>query len=112
MDTSSLKYQWTTATIAPVEGSFITPFFNGEAISKSDGTAGYYLWILAKDNVGNMIITGSEVFNIDNTAPVISSVTVSPTGSTSGSVTVTVTASDEEAGLDMMAYSFDDGNSR
>ncbi|MGE5455486.1 MAG: glycine-rich protein [Ignavibacteriales bacterium] len=74
---SSLEYQWTTSTTAPTEASFTTKFTSGGTLSTPAGvTGGYYLWILGKDNAGNTIITRSNVFNLDNTAPVI---TVNPT---------------------------------
>jgi hypothetical protein len=51
-----------------------------------------------------------SVANIDTTAPTIISTTTSPTAATSGSVIVTVNASDAGAGLDTTAYSFDEGS--
>jgi len=69
---SSLKYLWTTSTTTPSEASFTSTFTNGNAIITPEGvTGGYYLWILASDNTDNKIITRSNVFNLDNTAPVI-----------------------------------------
>jgi hypothetical protein len=73
----SLKYLWNTSTTTPSEASFTTTFNSGNTISSPAGvTGGYYLWILGKDNAGNTIITRSNVFNLDNTIPVI---TVNPT---------------------------------
>jgi hypothetical protein len=71
INASSLKYQWTTNTTAPEKVSFTTGFINGETITKNDGDGSFYLWILAKDNAENTTITKSNVFNIDNTAPII-----------------------------------------
>ena len=72
VNTSSLKYQWTTSTSAPLEATFSTTFTNGGTISTPAGVTGsYYLWILAKDTSNNMAIVGSNVFNLDNTIPVI-----------------------------------------
>lgn len=72
IDESSLKYQWTTSSVAPTEGSFTSTFINGGTIqSPTNVTGGYYLWILAKDSSGNKLITKSNVFNLDNTPPVI-----------------------------------------
>jgi prepilin-type N-terminal cleavage/methylation domain-containing protein len=80
LDTSSLKYQWTTSTTAPTEASFNTIFTNGGTINTPAGATGsYYLWILAKDNAGNTTITKSNVFNLDNTIPVITMKGNSPT---------------------------------
>ncbi|MGE5455488.1 MAG: immunoglobulin-like domain-containing protein [Ignavibacteriales bacterium] len=70
--TSSLEYQWTTSTTTPTEASFTTTFTSGGTISTPAGvTGGYYLWVLGKDNADNTIITRSNVFNLDNTVPVI-----------------------------------------
>lgn len=72
VNTISLEYQWTTSTTAPTEASFTTTFTSGGTISTPAGvTGGYYLWILAKDNLTNTSITRSNVFNLDNTGPVI-----------------------------------------
>ena len=72
VNTSSLKYQWTTSTTAPTEVSFSTTFTNGGTINTPAGvTGGYYLWILAKDTNNNIMINRSNVFNLDNIAPII-----------------------------------------
>lgn len=85
VNTSSLKYKWTTSTTAPTEGSFSTTFTNGDTISTPGGLTGaYYLWILAKDASNNTIITKSNVFDLDNTIPVITMLGTSPVSVTRG----------------------------
>ena len=70
---NSLKYLWNTNVIAPTETSFSTSFTNGGTLTTPVGvTGGYYLWILGLDNAGNTLIARSNVFNLDNTIPVIS----------------------------------------
>lgn len=103
ISTSSLKYQWTTNTTPPSEATFTNTFTNGETISSPSGVSGtYYLWILAKDKTGNVVIVRSNGFNLDNTKPVIT---------LNGQSTVTIdlgssytdagaTASDAHSGLD------------
>jgi uncharacterized protein (TIGR02145 family)/prepilin-type N-terminal cleavage/methylation domain-containing protein len=72
INASSLKYQWTTSLTAPSEASFTLTFTNGNSISSTAGVSGgYYLWILAKDTIGNTTIGRSNIFNLDNTGPVI-----------------------------------------
>ena len=72
IDSTSLKYQWTTSNIAPTEASFMIPLTNGDNISAPVGVTGsYYLWVMAKDMSGNSIMVNSAVFNLDNTIPVI-----------------------------------------
>ncbi len=72
VNTSSLKYLWSTSTSTPSEGSFSSSFVNGNTIVTPSGASGrYYLWILAKDSVGNTSIERSNAFNLDNIPPVI-----------------------------------------
>ena len=94
VNTSSLKYLWTTSTSTPSEGSFSSTFANNGTISTPSGVTGsYYLWILAKDSVGNTKIQRSNVFRLDNTPPTC----VSSGGSTKwtkDNITITGTCSD------------------
>ena len=97
---SSLKYLWSTSAIAPTEEDFSLLFTNGVPLSTPAGqTGGYYLWILSKDNAGNTLITRSNIFNLDNTLPVI---TINPTSITqyigSSYSDTGVTASDDTNG--------------
>lgn len=72
VDTSSLKYIWTTSIVQPAENSFINTFTNGVNLEAPSGVSGnYYLWIIAKDVNDNMVITSSNVFHINNIRPVI-----------------------------------------
>ncbi|MBR3132891.1 MAG: InlB B-repeat-containing protein, partial [Clostridia bacterium] len=72
VDSSSLKYQWTQSTTAPAENTFSENFTNGDNITKDSVTGNnWYLWILAKDQLGNTTITKSEAFYLDNTGPEI-----------------------------------------
>ena len=87
VNASSLKYQWTTSTTTPTEASFTTTFTNGGTINTpADVTGLYYLWILGKDNTGNMTIIGSNVFNLDNTKPIITILGSNPISVNKGSV--------------------------
>lgn len=72
VNASSLKYLWNTSTVEPSYGDFTTSFTNGGTISSPAGVSGgYYLWIYARDNLNNPVITRSNVFNLDNTPPTI-----------------------------------------
>ena len=103
VNTSSLKYLWNISTTTPSEVTFTTAFTNGGTISTPAGVTGtYYLWIIAKDNIGNTTITRTNVFNLDNTKPVITL-----TGSSSVSVNAGstyseagATATDAHSGID------------
>ncbi len=72
VNASSLKYLWSTSTSTPSESSFVTSFSNGGTINTPTEVTGiYYLWVLGKDSSGNMKITSSGAFYVDNTAPAI-----------------------------------------
>jgi surface protein len=95
LKTNSLKYQRTTSTSAPTEASFSSTFTNNSSLTKSDGNGTFYLRILAKDTAGNTLITGSNGFNIDNTAPTCGTRSYAPTTPTSGNVVATLTGSSD-----------------
>ena len=54
-------------------------FATGDSISLADETGRWYLWILAKDNLGNTTVISSETFYIDNTAPTVGTVALTHT---------------------------------
>lgn len=71
---STLKYLWNTSTTTLTESSFVsgTSFSSGNTINTPVGVTGlYYLWVLAKDNSGNIGIERTNAFYLDNTIPVI-----------------------------------------
>jgi hypothetical protein len=97
-----LKYLWNTSTAKPAESNFSTSFTNGSTISTPVGVTGsYYLWIIAKDATGNTNIVSSNVFNLDNIAPVITLNGTSPftigVGSTYNDAGATAT--DDNSGI-------------
>lgn len=109
LNTSSLKYQWTQSTSAPSESSFSTSFTSGSTLTKSSGSGNnWYLWILAKDNVGNKTIKRSNAFYLDNTAPSITASNSSGSGWAS-SVVISGNVSDSHSGIDTskVYYSYD-----
>jgi hypothetical protein len=102
VNTSSLKYQWTTSTITPPEESFSTTFTNGGTITSPSGVTGeYYLWILGKDSVGNTMIARSNVFNLDNTKPIITLTGSNPATVSVGNTYIDAgaTATDSHSGI-------------
>jgi hypothetical protein len=83
-----LKYLWNTSTTTLIESSFdtATTFTSGDTINTPAGVSGsYYLWILAKDKAGNIKISKSNVFNLDNTVPVITVTGTNPVTLSKGS---------------------------
>ena len=100
---SDLKYQWTTSTTTPAVSTFTTSFTNGSTITKSAGTGSYYLWILAYDKAGNQIITRSNVFKLDNTAPTITLGNPDILNPVNSYITIPVTAVDNNSGVSVTA---------
>ena len=62
----SLKYQWTQNTEEPNKESFIEKIENEKIITKRDIDGIWYLWVYAKDKVGNETIKRSEGYNFLN----------------------------------------------
>jgi len=90
INASTLQYVWDTQnSVTPVSGWAV--FTNTSILTKASITGTYYLWIKGSDNAGNTVITKSNSFIADNTAPVNPTMVASPTGWTTGNVTVTVT---------------------
>ncbi len=89
INTNKLQYVWSTSTTEPTSG-WLT-FSNGSALTKSGVTGTYYLWIKGTDSAGNSIVTKSNAFSIDNTAPSNPTITPSTTAWTNQNVTVTIT---------------------
>lgn len=69
IDETSLKYLWKNDTNMPEEEDFTESFENEDEIVLENVSGKYYLWIMAKDTLGNQTITRSNVFYIDNTTP-------------------------------------------
>lgn len=100
INSDMVRYLWTQSTSAPAESSFPSGnrFTSGQTITKSDSSGNnWYLWVLAKDLAGNTTITRSNVFYLDNTAPVISS--FGRTSNGVNNVTFTANASDAHSGI-------------
>lgn len=87
------KYKWEQSTIELEEEDFTENFDNETTIEKTEEDGEWYLWILAKDELGNTTITRSEVFVLDNTAPT-TQLNYSTTEATDQKITVTVTANE------------------
>lgn len=105
----SRHYQWTNSTVAPTSLSFSQSFTSGDNIvTPTLLNGGYYLWIKAVDTNNNETIVRSNVFNLDNTAPVFTNITNSSNGVwTNANVTLGWTASDSLSGLSVMQFSYD-----
>lgn len=112
----TLKYMWINEEIT--EENFDTQyeaatnkgeFSNGDTISLENENLEWYLWISAEDNEGNRLIQSTKVFYLDNIEPTIEEVIGNPEEWVKEEVTITVNATDEESGVDVEGYSFDNG---
>ncbi len=80
IDESSIRYKWTQSVQVLTEETFMPdslPFKNGEVLKK-DSVSGddWCLWVYAKDTKGNMALSKSSKFYIDNTVPTAPILTV------------------------------------
>ena len=102
VNTSSLKYLWSTSSTGVTAGQITNSFTNGGTINTPAGVTGdYYLWVYAEDESGNSKIERSNVFKLDNNKPVITitgNSVVNVTGGTSYS-DAGATASDPHSGI-------------
>ena len=98
LEESTIKYKWTQSVTAPVEEEFINTFSNEETLEKDGGDGEWYLWVLAKDKLGNTSIERSEAFVLDNTPPTIE-VSYSTTEPTRQNVTATIKANEAVQGI-------------
>ena len=76
------------------KGKFYRKFENGQTITKNTGDGEWYLWVYAVDNLENEIITRSNVFYFDNTAPIVN-IEYSTKQMTEENVIVTIRANEE-----------------
>ncbi len=82
---TTLQYVWDTQNVTTPASGW-TVFTNGTVQTKTgDGT--YYLWIKGTDNIGNMVVTKSNVFIVGEVEEIVSTIqTVNKTfsGATTG----------------------------
>lgn len=69
VDEDSLLYIWTDSEEPPEKDEFVEKFKNGDTIINDEETGKLYLWIYAKDKLGNESIIRSEAFYLDNSKP-------------------------------------------
>jgi type II secretory pathway pseudopilin PulG len=102
IDITSLKYLWTdNSNLAPIESDFTLSFTENQVDSPIGITGEYYLWVLAKDNLGLTTIKRSNKFLFDNIPPVITRLGSSP---------VTINAGDSYVDAGATASDNIDGN--
>jgi hypothetical protein len=91
---STLQYVWDTQnTIEPSSGWAL--YINNLVVGSAGGTGTYYLWIKGADNAGNTVVSKTNAFVIDNTAPTNPIISASPLTWTNLDVMVTITYSED-----------------
>lgn len=97
---NELKYKWVVQNEAePAENEIDTTFINGANIENAKKVTGkYYLYVLAKDNLGNTKKAKSELFYLDNTNP--NSEAPVKKVATSSSITVEFKQTDSHSQID------------
>lgn len=94
LDETSLMAQWTTSSDQPEESTFSVPFQNGQEIEQKGVDGKWYLWVMAKDTLGNTAIKSTESFLFDNTPPDVK-VVYSQTEPTQEKIVVRIVANEE-----------------
>ncbi|WP_394697838.1 choice-of-anchor L domain-containing protein [uncultured Methanomethylovorans sp.] len=101
---ANIAYAWTNDSDVSSVSSW-TNFVNGAALTKDTVSGEWYLHINATDNVGNVNLSVSSAFNLDNGLPVINF-------GTNGNATYAqnhstdVTVVDPLSGIESLAYSW------
>ncbi len=67
----SLYYAWAEAEETLEKDQINNITTSGTAITLNEVTGSYRLWVKAYDKAGNEVITSSEIYKLDNTAPVV-----------------------------------------
>ena len=107
VDTTSLKYQWIKGNSIPTEESFTTSFTNPQTIARALGTGNdWYLWILAKDNVGNTTMVTTNPFWLDNTKPIIENMTSKPSSASTYTLTMSGIADNQDVEIQSGVYGY------
>ena len=101
VEVTELKYAWSTSDKEP---TFENTFTNGDILTIDSVTGKYYLWVSVKDSAGNVTITKTGLFYVDNTNPTCS-ISGNPTAWVT-SATLSVTGTDTEK-INTKPYSWD-----
>ena len=109
---STLRYVWKQSTVQPLDNEFKQVFENGETIKNNTSTGdNWYLWVMAKDNEGNVTYKRSESFYLYNTKPTLPTI-IGNVGSniyTKEDVSLQINGSTAQSGIAKYQYSLDEG---
>lgn len=109
----TLKHQWTQSKTQPGAATFTETFTNGQAITKSDGSGDWYLWVQVTDTSDKITYASSNKFCLDNTTPEKPTITAN-NGITSGkftteNITLQVQGQAPLSGIQKYQFNVDDG---
>lgn len=103
INASTIQYVWDTQNVTEPSSGW-TEFTNGQALIKAGSTGTYYLWAKATDNAGNSVVSKTNAFITDNTAPTISYGTNG--GTDPAQVSTTITAADIGSGINASSLQY------
>ena len=109
---STLRYVWSQNPEQPLSTEFESCFTNKEKISNSTDTGNnWYLWVRAKDMLGNESYARSEAFYLDNTPPTTPTITSNVVNNeyTNKDANIFISGSTALSGIVKYEYTLDDG---
>ncbi|MCI9413028.1 MAG: hypothetical protein HFJ31_00710, partial [Clostridia bacterium] len=109
---STLRYVWSQNPQQPITTDFDSCFINKEKISNNTATGNdWYLWVVAKDMLGNERYARSEAFYLDNTPPTTPVITSNVVNNeyTNKDVSISIGGSTALSGITKYEYTLNDG---
>ncbi len=109
-DVTTYKYLWKQGNVPPAKTDFKQTFPSGSMLSQKTGTGtDWYLWIYAKDTLGNETMTKTNPFYLDNTPPTKPTIelNVQNGGKTKGPVRIKISGGTALCGIQKYQYSYD-----
>ncbi|MFD0826684.1 immune inhibitor A domain-containing protein [Neobacillus sp. M.A.Huq-85] len=97
----TLGYVWSQSTKAPSSG--YKSFTNGSVLKQPGKNGKWYLYVQAKDKVGNSTTWKSNSFNLDSAKPTL---TISPNGSTKPAKSVSPKVTVKDSNLSSYGYAW------
>lgn len=107
---STLRYVWTQKATRPNEEEFENWFENQSTVKNSTESGNdWYIWVMAKDQQGNVSYARSNAFYLDNTPPTAPIITANVPNNewTNQSATISIAGSTNLSGIKKYTYSYD-----
>lgn len=109
---STFRYLWTQNPDQPAITDFDTYFTNEAVITNNTATGNnWYIWVAAKDMLGNESYVRSEAFYLDNTPPTKPTITTNAPDNeyTKENANITISGSTALSGITKYEYTLNDG---